>query len=616
MYLKDYSGRKYVIIGVFILVAFLFLLRLFYLQIIDNSYKLSADNIVLRNIREYPPRGRVYDRNHKLLIYNEAAYDIMVIPRQVKNLDTQAFCRLIGMDTVTFRTQMKKAKRYSYYKPSVFVKQISKQDMGRIEEKLFLYDGFYSQTRTLRHYTHPIAGHLFGNIGEVNSSEIKNDPFYKSGDYIGKSGIERYYEKFLRGKSGMTVVEVDVHNRVKGSYLDGKYDTLAVPGEDLVLTIDMDLQEYGEKLMQNKKGSVVAIDPKTGEILALISSPAYNPNLLVGRERSKNYNLLLNDSLKPLMNRATMGTYPPGSTFKMVNALVALQEKAITQNTYFSCAGPTASPIKCTHNHVTPLKLDMAIQQSCNAYFWNTFNAILNNPRFGNSHKGYESWYRDVVSFGFGHGFNTDIPYEVDGNVPSPDYYNKLYNGSWNALTVRSLSIGQGEILVTPIQLANLGVVIANSGSFYPPHFLKSLEGSDSLMSVFNQLKRTTIDPGYYDIVQESMLEVFDGDHGTARSCRLDSIRQCGKTGTVQNPHGDDHSLFIAYAPYENPKIAVAVIVENSGFGSTWAAPIASLMIEKYLKGSTKRIEMEKKMFEGSLLGNTGNVKPKPLKAR
>lgn len=609
MYIKDYSRRKYVIIGVFILMAILFIFRLFFLQIIDNSYKNTADNIVLRNIREYPPRGRIYDRNNKLLVYNEAAYDLMVIPRQVKNLDTLAFCRLIDMDMATFVAQIKKAKRYSYYKPSVFVKQISKKDMGQIEEKLFLFDGFYTQTRTLRHYTLPSAGHLLGSIGEVNPSDIKKDRFYKAGDYIGKSGIERYYEKYLRGESGMTIVEVDVHNRVKGSFQDGKFDTLAVAGKDLTLSIDGELQWYGEQLMQNKKGSVVAIDPATGEILALVSSPAYDPNLLVGRERSKNYTRLLNDSLKPLINRATMGTYPPGSTFKMVNALIALQEGVISTNTQFTCQGKLSVPIRCTHDHQTPLKLAMAIQQSCNPFFWNTFNAILNNPHFGNSHRGYQSWYNDVVSFGFGKGFHTDIPYEADGNIPSMEYYDKLYRGSWNALTVRSLSIGQGEILITPIQLANLSVIIANQGFFYPPHLLKGLPGLDTLLTEFSTLKNTRIDQHHFEIVRESMLDVFEADHGTARMYQLDSIRQCGKTGTVQNPHGDDHSLFIAFAPMDNPQIALAVIVENSGFGSTWAAPIASLMIEKYLKGSTKRVALEKKMMEGNLLSPTGNVK-------
>ncbi len=609
MYQKDYSGRKIIIIALFVLMALAFLFRLFYLQIIDNSYKLTAENIVLRNIREYPPRGRIYDRNQQLLVYNEAAYDLMVIPRQVKHFDTLAFCRLVDIDTSWFVAQMQKAKKYSYYKPSVFIKQISKKDMGRIEEKLFMFEGFYTQTRTLRHYTKPIAGHLFGNIGEVNQSDLKRDPFYRSGDYIGKSGIERYYERFLRGQSGMRVVEVDVHNRIKGSYLDGKYDTLALPGKDLVLTIDRDLQEYGELLMQNKKGSVVVIDPKSGEILALISSPAYDPNLLVGRERSENYTRLLEDSLKPLINRATMGTYPPGSTFKMVNALIALQEGAITRNTEFTCQGKLSAPIKCTHNHQTPLKLDVAIEQSCNPYFWNTFKSILNHPKFKDSHEGYEKWYNDVVSFGFGKGFNTDIPFEVDGNIPSADYYNKLYRGSWNALTVRSLSIGQGEILITPIQLANLSVVIANKGFFYPPHLLKSLDGSDSLKAVFSVKKQTSIEPHHFDVVQQFMLEVFEGEHGTARSYRLDSISQCGKTGTVQNPHGDDHSLFIAFAPINDPQIALAVVVENSGYGSTWAAPIASLMIEKYLRGETDRLSLEQKMFEGNLLSPTGNVK-------
>jgi len=609
MYIKDYSSRKYVVIGVFVLVAALFLFRLFYLQIIDNSYKLTAENIVLRNIREYPPRGRIYDRNNNLLVYNEAAYDLMVIPRQVKNLDTMAFCSLIDMDKETFIAQMKKAKRYSYFKPSVFVKQISKKDMGQIEEKLFLFEGFYTQTRTLRHYTYPSAGHLLGSIGEVSQSDLKKDKFYKSGDYIGKSGIEQYYEKYLRGESGMTVVEVDVHNRIKGSFQNGKYDTLAVAGQDLMLTIDGQLQLYGEQLMQNKKGSIVAIDPKTGEILALVSSPAYDPNLLVGRERSENYTLLLNDTLKPLINRATMGTYPPGSTFKMVNALVALQEGTINANTQFTCQGKLSTPIKCTHDHQSPLKLAMAIQQSCNPFFWNTFNTLLNSSKFSGSHDGFAHWYEDVVSFGFGKGFNTDIPYEADGNVPSEAYYDKLYRGSWNALTIRSLSIGQGELLITPIQLANMTAVIANQGYFYPPHLLKQLEGSDTLFAHFRELKHTRIEKKHFELVQESMLDVFEADHGTARFYQLDSIRQCGKTGTVQNPHGDDHSLFIAFAPLEDPQIALAVIVENSGFGSTWAAPIASLMMEKYLTGTTKRPELEKKMMEGNLLNPTGNVK-------
>lgn len=605
MYSKDYSSRKNIIIGIFILVVVIFIIRLFYLQVIDNSYKLSADNIVLRKVREYPPRGLIYDRNNQLLVFNEAAYDLMVIPRQMKNIDTSLFCSLTGIDSITFEKQINKAKHYSYYKPSTFLKQISKKDIGKIQEKLYQFNGFYIQTRTLRQYPLPIAGHMLGSISEVNKKDINKDKFYRSGDYIGKSGIERYYEKILRGKSGMSIVEVDVHNRVKGKYKEGNFDTLATAGKDIHLGIDAQLQFYGEQLMHNKKGSVVAIDPQTGEILSLISSPGYNPNLLVGRERSENYSKLLHDSLVPLMNRATMGTYPPGSTFKMVNALVGLQEKTAYLKTEYSCQGKLSRPIKCTHDHKTPLNLSEAIEQSCNPYFWNTFKKILENPKYDNSQEGYKHWYNNVVSFGFGSKFNTDIPFEVSGNIPSNEYFDKLYRGHWNALTVRSLSIGQGEILVTPIQLANMSVVIANKGYYYPPHLLVKIEGDRNAIPEFKQKKITTVDPDNFDIVREAMLDVFEAEHGTARWYALDSIKQCGKTGTVQNPHGDDHSIFIAFAPMENPQIAISVIVENAGFGSTWAAPIASLMIEKYLTSKTSRINLEKRIMDGDLIHNT-----------
>lgn len=602
MYVRDFSQRKYVVIGIFILVAIIFLLRFFYLQVIENSFKLSADNIVLRQERQYPPRGRIYDRNNNLVVYNEAAYDLMVIPSQVKNIDTTAFCELLEIDQETFVEKINRAKRYSNYKPTVFVKQLSKEDFGVIGEKLYQFTGFYPQTRTLRAYPWPIAGHLFGNIGETDQRELDRDPFYKQGDYIGKSGIERYYEKQLRGEKGMRIIEVDVHNRAKGSYLEGRYDTLAEPGKDIMLGLDAELQMYGELLMQNKKGSVVAIDPQTGEILALISSPAFDPNMLVGRSRSENFTRLLEDTLNPLLNRAIMGRYPPGSTFKMVNALIALQEKVIYPSTTFTCQGKQSRPIRCTHDHITPLDLEIAIQQSCNPYFWNTFKSILNNPKYSNSHEGYKSWYDHVVSFGFGEIFNTDIPFEVSGNVPDNSYFDKVYNGSWNALTVRSLSIGQGEILVTPVQLANLAVIIANSGWYYPPHVAKSIEDETEDIQKYKEKKETTIDAKHFEIVRQAMLSVFEGEHGTARFYRMDSITQCGKTGTVQNPHGEDHSLFFAFAPMENPRIALSVVVENSGYGSTWAAPIASLMIEKYLTRKVTRLKYEQKMLEGDLI--------------
>jgi len=610
MYVRDYSRRKYVIIGAFILITLVYLIRLFYLQVVDNRFKLSADNIVLRNERQYPPRGRIYDRDHKLLVYNEAAYDILVIPNQVKNIDTTEFCQLLGIDSATYDQQIKSAKNYSLFRPTVFLKQLSKKDFGVFQEKLYQFPGFYSQTRTLRHYPRSIAAHLLGNIGEVSQQELNKDDFYQAGDYIGKSGIEKYYEKQLRGEKGMKIIEVDVYNRDKGSYMNGKYDTLAVPGEDITLGIDADLQQYGEQLMQNKVGSIVAIDPNNGEILAMISSPTFDPNMLVGRERSENFTKLIDDTLKPIMNRAVMGTYPPGSTFKMVNGLIALQEKVIWEGTEFTCQGRLSSPIKCTHDHVSPLNLDEAIQQSCNSYFWKTFRSILGNTRYADSHEAYANWYNHVMSFGFGQKFNTDIPYELPGNIPDNAYFDKLYNGVWNALTVRSLAIGQGEILVTPIQLANLVAIIANRGYYFPPHVVRSIEDNDTISNKFNHKILTNVEPKYFDIIRKAMLTVFEGEHGTARFYKLNNIKQCGKTGTVENPHGEDHSIFIAFAPLENPKIALSVIVENSGYGSTWAAPIASLMIEKYITDSISRPKLEKRMLEGDLIHKSDEQTP------
>ena len=482
MYKKDYASRKYVIIFIFIVVVVLFFIKLYYLQIADNKYGTSAKNLVLRTTTEYPMRGRIYDRNGELIVYNDAVYDLMVIPRQVKNIDTVEFCNLLVIDSVFFVKHMKKAIHYSRYKPSIFIKQLSKEEYARIEDKMYKFKGFFVQRRALRKYRKSVAGHLLGSVGEVNQRDLKRDKYYRSGDYIGKSGIERFYEKLLRGSKGSKIMQVDVHNRVKGSYQNGKYDTLAVPGKSLTLSIDASIQAYGEKLMQNKTGSIVIIEPKTGEILAMVSSPTFDLSLLVGRARSKNYGILLKDSLKPLMNRAVLGTYPPGSTFKMINALTALQEHAITPNTTFTCQGPESRPIKCTHHHKTPLALNEAIKQSCNPYFWNTFKTLMNKPSLGGVHSAYERWYNDITSFGFGRKFNTDIPFEVRGNIPTRAYYDKLYRGSWNALTIRSLAIGQGEVLVTPIQLANLAAIIANKGYYYPPHFLRPSEGEDSLM--------------------------------------------------------------------------------------------------------------------------------------
>ena len=602
MYKKDYSSRRFIIILVFVAVAMLYVIKLYYLQVADNKYSHTAKGMVIRKVIEYPARGRIYDRNNKLIVYNDAVYDLMVIPRQVSNLDTAEFCKLLDIDKAYFDKRMAKVKRYSTYKPSIFIKQLSKEEYARIEDKMYKYKGFFVNRRALRKYTKPIAAHLLGSVGEVSRKDLNKDQYYRQGDYIGKSGIERFYEQLLRGTKGVKMVQVDVHNREKGSYQNGRFDTLAIPGKDLVLSIDSDIQAYGEKLMQNKKGSIVVIEPKTGEILAMVSSPGFDPNDLIGRQRSVNYNLLLKDTLKPLMNRAISGTYPPGSTFKMINALVALQEKAITPHTSFTCQGPLSKPIRCTHNHKTPLQLNEAIKQSCNPYFWNTFRSLMNKPSFGGVKNAYSKWYSDILSFGFGKKFNTDIPYEKRGNIPSREYYDKVYRGSWNALTIRSLAIGQGEILVTPIQLANLAAVIANKGYYYPPHFLKHAEGEDSLMSAYNTKINTAVSKRYFDVVQHAMRDVFRMKHGTAHYYEVDSLMQCGKTGTVQNPHGEDHSMFIEFAPMNDPKIAVTVIVENGGFGSRWAAPIASLIVEKYLTGKVKRKRLEKRIMEGDLI--------------
>ncbi|MDN5350326.1 MAG: penicillin-binding protein 2 [Bacteroidales bacterium] len=597
---RNLSGRKNVILFIFSAIALIFIIKLFFLQVVDHSYKLSSQNNVLRYITQYPARGKILDRNGKLLVYNEAAFDLLVIPQQVKAFDTNEFCQLLTIEKTDFNARLSKARKYSRYRPSVFLEQISKEDYGYIAEKLYHFPGFYFQARTLRHYPQPIAAHLLGDVGEVNQQNIDQDSYYTSGDYIGKSGIERFYEKKLRGTKGLKIVMVDVYNREKGSFQDGRYDTLPIAGKDLVLGLDADLQAYGEALMNGKTGSIVAIEPSSGEILSLITSPSFDPNLLVGRVRGKNYMTLQQDSLKPLINRAISGSYPPGSTFKMINALAALNIGAINKHTEFSCQGKLSRPIKCTHDHKSPLALLEAMENSCNPYFWNTFRNTLYSSKFKDHKEAYDYWFETMRKFGLGVAFDTDIPFELTGNIPSRAYFDKLYRGSWNALTVRSLSIGQGEILVTPLQLANLAVIIGNKGFYYKPHVLQSIVGDANLPETYTQKIETGVSAEHFEIVKQSMLDVFEGDHGTARYYRIDGLRAGGKTGTVQNPHGDDHSMFIAFAPYDNPQIALAVVVENAGYGSTWAAPIATLMIERYLKGKSNRPAIEKRMMETS----------------
>ena len=600
---STYESRKLVIIGIIVTVCAIFIARLFYVQVIDKKYVLSATNNVLRYVTQYPARGLVYDRNGELLIFNEAAYDLMVVPKQVKEIDTVEFCKLIGIEMEAFNSRMQGAKNYSYYKPSIFVEQISKEQYGYLEEKLYKYNGFYVQSRTLRKYPKKMAAHVLGYVGEVNHNELRKDSYYALGDYIGKSGIEKAYEPIIRGEKGLRITMVDVFNREKGRYMEGKFDTAAVSGQDLHLTIDSELQAYGELLMQNKRGSIVAIEPSTGEILALITSPSYDPNLLIGRIRSTNYNLLYKDTLKPLFNRALLAMYPPGSTFKMMMALIGLQEGVINKKTEFPCAGLSSKPIKCSHDHYSPLNMIESIEQSCNPYYWNVFKKIIENRKYGSIREAFEKWRAYVQSFNFGKTFNTDLLVERGGNVPIPEYYDKYFGKNvWRAMTIRSLSIGQGELLITPMQLTNMTAIIANRGFYYNPHIVKSYGKNKNITHKDLEKKHTMVDSIHFEPVIEGMYKVYFSEHGTARWYRNDSIPMCGKTGTVQNPHGENHSVFVAFAPVDKPKIAISVIVENGGYGSTFGAPIATLMMEKYLLGEFEKPWFEKKMLETDLI--------------
>lgn len=596
-----YESRKWVIAGIFMAVCLIFIIRLFNLQVLDKKYKVSSDNNVLRYITLYPARGNVYDRNGTLLVYNEAVYDLMVVPKEVHDIDTVVMCNLLRISRESFEERLTKARNFSRIKASVFLSQVSKEDYAHVAEVIYKFPGFYFQNRTIRHYPLSIAAHTLGDIGEVDQKQIDEDNYYKAGDYVGKSGIEKSYEKELRGRKGLKISMVDVNNREMGSYMDGALDTLPEVGKDIVLGMDAELQAYGEKLMQGKRGSIVAIEPSTGQILAFVSSPSYDPNLLVGRERGKNYKELASDSTNPLLNRAVSGTYPPGSTFKMVIGMVALQTGSIVPATTFHCSGRGSTPIRCTHSHGSSPDLANAIENSCNPYFYEAFRTTINNRKFGGVKKGYENWSKMVNNMGLGKKFNTDIPYEKTGNIPTREFYDRMYGGKWNHLTIRSVGIGQGEILVTPLQLANVAVIVANEGYYYPPHLIKSFADGTPIPEVMTTRIETGIDKRNCRIIKNGMRSVFEGAHGTAHRSRIDSISSGGKTGTAQNPHGDDHSIFIAFAPVENPKIAMSIIIENGGFGSRWAAPIASLMMEKYIRGYTKRPELEKRMMEGKI---------------
>ncbi|MDD3876860.1 MAG: penicillin-binding protein 2 [Bacteroidales bacterium] len=601
---NTFNERRFVIKIMFLVVGAIFILRLFFIQIIETKYKFSADNNVLRYTTEYPLRGLIYDRNGELLVINEASYDLMIIPRQVKAFDTLEFCTLLDIEREAFDKKFDAAKRYSTYKASVFEKQISKETYAVFQEKMFHFPGFYVQPRTLRKYPRPIAAQCLGYISEVTQAMIDEDSYYKSGDYIGVSGIEKSYEDILRGKKGLKIKLVDVHNREKGSYKDGIFDTVPVPGKNLYTTIDAELQAYGELLMTNKKGGIVAIEPETGEILALISAPNYDPNLLVGRVRSRNFSALYLDENIPLFNRALMGQYPPGSTFKMINALIGLNEGVITPQSRIGCSlgyhvgGLT---VRC-HPHPSPCDVVSSIQYSCNAFYCSVFRSIIDNKKkYRTVRAGFNMWRSYLESFGLGLRLETDLPNVGRGNIPTDAYYDRLHGRNrWNSVSIISLSIGQGELGITPLQMANVTSIMANRGYYIVPHIVKAVGHPSNQLKKFTVRNNTKIDSRHFTYVIEGMHQVVEA--GTARNAKIDSIAVCGKTGTVQNPHGKNHSTFLAFAPMNSPKIAITVFVENAGYGSTYAAPIASLMIEKYLKREVQRKELETQIINTNLM--------------
>ncbi|MCW0483631.1 penicillin-binding protein 2 [Gaoshiqia sediminis] len=602
--MDKFARRKYILGAIFVVIVLIFIIRLFTLQVLDSSYKQYATQNVLRRVINYPARGLIYDRNGKLLVYNKAAYDLLVTPREMAPFDTTQFCEILKIEKAELIDGLNKAKKYSRYKPSVVIKQLSPEGYAVLQEKLFKFPGFFVQSRTLREYPQKIAAHMLGYVGEVDRSAIQKDKYYSQGDYIGVTGLERAYEKELRGRKGVNFFLVDVHNRLKGAYLEGLSDTVAVLGQNLVSTIDSELQRYAEQLMQNKRGAVVAIEPKTGEILSFYSGPSYDPNLLVGRERSANYQILLRDTLKPLTNRAISAAYSPGSTFKTLNALIALQEGVISEYTAVTCNGTASSPIRCTHFHESPIALKGAIRESCNPYFWNTFRATI--QKYRKAEDGYNAWRSHVLSFGLGEPLGKEFLGQSSGNIPASSYYDRYFGKNrWNALTVRSLSIGQGEIILTPLQMANLAATIANRGYYIEPHLIRSVsekEGETHRLAF--QRKNTTVAPEHFESVIEGMQQVVDQTN-TRYTAHVEGIEICGKTGTIQNPHGSDHSAFIAFAPKDNPQIAIAVFVEFGVWGARHAAPIASLLIEKYLNdsiGSPSRKLLEQRMFDSNLL--------------
>ena len=597
--MKDYGleNRRFVIAGVAITIVLVYIVRLFFLQMMSDDYKKNADSNAFLKKVEFPSRGIITDRNGRLLVYNQPAYDIMVVMREARGkTDTTALCKALGITREYFIERMEKIKRspgYSSFTQQLFMNQLSDKDFSLFQEKIYRFPGFYIQRRSIRQYQYPYAAHVLGDMAEVSPADIEDDDYYQPGDYIGKLGVERSYEKQLRGEKGVQILLRDAHGRVQGSYQNGALDRRPVPGKNLTLSIDLNLQALGERLLEGKIGSIVAIEPSTGEALCMVSSPTYDPRIMVGRERSRNHARLSLDSWKPLLNRSIMGLYPPGSTFKTSQALTYLSEGIITPATAFSCNRGfyfRGLHVGC-HGHGSPLALVDAITTSCNGYFcWGLYYMIGNKKKYGSVQNAMNTWRDYMVSMGFGYKLGIDLPGEKRGLIPNADFYDDAYRKSWNGLTIISISIGQGEVTLTPLQIANLGATIANRGYYHIPHVVRKVEG-EPLDTVYTRRHYTKAGRAAYETVVAGMRGAVL--RGTCRAANRSDYEVCGKTGTAQN-RGQDHSVFMGFAPKDDPKIAIAVYVENGGFGAEYGVPIGSLMMEQYINGKLSEESMKK----------------------
>ncbi len=605
----DLEKRKYILGGVAFLIILIYLVRLFTLQLLSDDFKKNADSNAFLQRIQYPARGIITDRNGELLVYNQPAYDVMVIMNEQIGVDTMDLCQSLHITREWYEHRMEEIKDsrrnpgYSKFTQQLFMSQLSTEEFSRFQEKLFRFPGFYIQKRSIRQYRHPYAAHILGDVGEVNPDDLSQDQYYQSGDYIGKLGVERSYENELRGVKGKEILLRDARGRLKGHYQNGKFDVAPVPGRNLKLSIDLKLQALGERLMKGKLGSIVAIEPSTGEVLCMVSSPTYDPKMMVGRQRGKNHILLSQDTHKPLLNRAIMGQYPPGSTFKTSQALTFLQEGVITPGTAYSCTHGFHNrglTVGC-HGHGSPLPLIPAIATSCNGYFcWGLYYMFGNRKKYPTVQDAMTRWKDYMVSMGFGYKLGIDLPGEKRGMIPNAPYYDKAYRGDWSGLTVISISIGQGEVNLTPLQIANLGATIANRGYYIIPHVVKEVQGQP-LDTLYTKKHYTMVERKNYEYVVEGMRHAVLG--GTCRTANTSMYEVCGKTGTAQNPHGQDHSVFMGFAPRNNPKIAICVYVENGTWGATYGVPIGALMMEQYINGKlSESSQQQANVFEHKYL--------------